>query len=109
MAIEGEALNTNLTNAPAKIMVAAESTELVAVSRWGSEQEANYWVMQGRPTLWNYIWSGKYQVGLENQFASPYNVQWYIVPQKTLQCPKGKGIDGSIKLLLPGKQRIYRS
>lgn len=88
-------------------MMTAKSAELVAVFRWGRELEANYWVMQGRPTLWNYIWSGKYQVGLENQFASSYNVQWYMV-LKTLQYPKGKGIDGPTKSLLPGKQRIYR-
>lgn len=101
-------LNTNLTNNSAQIVTSAKPSTLVPVSRWGSPLEPGNWAMQGKPTLWNYIWSGKWDFLSNNQLTSPRNVYWYMIPKESLQKPKGFGIDGYIKRAVPGKQRIYK-
>lgn len=101
-------LNTNLSSKPARIVTTDIPSTLVPVSRWGSPLKPGKWVMQGRPTLWNYIWSGKWDFLSNNQLTSPKNVYWYMIPKEMLQKPKGFGIDGYIKRAVPGKQRIYK-
>lgn len=108
VALGAKALSTPLRSCCPKVIVEAENIEVTTVSRWGSELQPSTWAMEGRPTLWNYIWSGKWQPGLGNKFSPPWQVQSYIVPKKALECPKGKGIDGAIKLIVPAKQRIYK-
>lgn len=71
--------------------------------------QSGHWVMEGAPTMWNYIMSGKWQPGFGNQFAYPWEVKTYLVPKSSLKCPSGKGIDGSLKLIVPAKQKIFNT
>jgi len=107
LALGAKAAVTPLNCCPKTVLVQASNIKVTTVSRWGSELQPNNWVMQGEPTLWNYLWSGKWQPGMGNQFAAPWNVKSYVVPSSSLTCPTGPGIDGWLKLLVPAKQRIY--
>ena len=108
IALGAKALSTPVKSCCPTVIVEAENVEVTTVSRWGAELKPNTWVMAGEPTLWNYIWSGKWQPGMGNKFSPPWKVQSYVVPKKSIECPGGKGIDGAIKLLVPAKQRIYK-
>ena len=108
IALGAKALSTPVKSCCPTVIVEAENVEVTTVSRWGAELKPNTWVMEGEPTLWNYIWSGKWQPGMGNKFSPPWKVQSYVVPKKSIECPGGKGIDGAIKLLVPAKQRIYK-
>jgi len=108
IALGAKALSAPVKSCCPTVIVEAENVEVTTVSRWGTELKPNTWVMEGEPTLWNYIWSGKWQPGMGNKFSPPWKVQSYVVPKKSIECPGGKGIDGAIKLLVPAKQRIYK-
>lgn len=76
-------------------------------SRWGRPGlQPNDFVMTGRPNLLNYALSGKWQPGLGNRFAAPWNGEQFIVSPSSLRWPTGWGIDGWWKGLYG--QRIYQ-
>ena len=107
VALGAKAFTTPATKCCPKVLVESTEIEVTTVSRWGSDLTPNSWVMEGTPTVWNYMWSGKWQPGLKNLFAPVWNVRSYVVPKSSLSCPTGKGLDGFFKRLLPAKQRIY--
>lgn len=85
---------------------AARSRDVVTVSRWGRPGlKSGDWVMRGPANRWNYFWSGKWQPGMGNRFASFSSGQQFSVLKSTLRWPAGWGVDGWIKGLLG--QRIY--
>jgi RHS repeat-associated protein len=73
------------------------SVPACVVSRWGSDLRPGSWVQRGRPNLWNYFRSGKWQPGLGNEFAPPWAGKSYIVSPASLKSPTGFGVDGFIK------------
>jgi RHS repeat-associated protein len=80
--------------------------ELVTVTRWGrSGLEAGDWVMKGGKNWWSYIWSGKWQPGMGNEFAAFRTGESFLVPRSSIHWPKGWGFDGLIKGLFG--QRKY--
>jgi hypothetical protein len=95
----------------AEVLPAAEGgaevdAALTQVSRWGRPGlESGDWVMKGGPNWWNYIWSGKWQPGLGNQFARFNSGESFLVPKSSLVWPVGWGIDGFFKGVLG--QRWY--
>jgi hypothetical protein len=45
--------------------------------------------MKGSKNPWNYMWSGKWQKGMGNEFA-PYSIgESFSVPASSLKMPKG--------------------
>ena len=107
VALGAKAFSTPVTKCCPTVLVESTEIEVTTVSRWGSDLTPNSWVMEGTPTVWNYMWSGKWQPMFKNKFAPIWNVKSYIVPRSSLSCPSGKGIDGFMKRLVPAKQRIY--
>jgi RHS repeat-associated protein len=76
-------------------------------SRWGRPGlYAGDWVMPGRPNLWNYARSFKWQPGLGNEFAAPWRGESFVVSPNSLMWPTGWGRDGWIKGFYG--QRIYQ-
>jgi RHS repeat-associated protein len=86
---------------------AAKMPNDIIVSHWGSPSlESGGWVMEGRKTPWNYIWSGKWQPWdpiFRNEFAPYGSGQEFLVPAPYLEWPGG--VFGPIKGALG--QRIY--
>ena len=80
----------------------------VTVSRWGGiAGQPGSWAMSGRPTLGNYIGSGKWDfISRSNQFAAPWNVTTTQVPASWISIPSGFGRDGFIKWVLAGQRKI---
>ncbi|WP_454722920.1 RHS repeat-associated core domain-containing protein [Delftia acidovorans] len=65
-------------------------TELVTVSRWGRPGlEAGDWVIKGRPNLWGYTRSFKWENHKWNQYADKNTGQTYQVPANSLSNPAG--------------------
>jgi hypothetical protein len=82
------------------------ATETIVVARWGrTGLQAGDWVMKGRATPWNYFWSGKWQPGLGNQFASFSSGAEFVVPRTALAFPNESALLNWIKASLG--QRIY--
>ncbi|MBI2390058.1 MAG: fibronectin type III domain-containing protein [Deltaproteobacteria bacterium] len=112
----GETLVTSMTmramaaeaasSAPICGAGAGAGTALTDVSRWGRPGlQPGDWGMMGRASPWNYFWSGKWQPGLGNQYASYRSGETFSVPKDAVRWPAGFGIDGWIKGVLG--QRKY--
>ena len=74
------------------------SSAYVVVSRWGKPGlEPGAWVMKGRPTVWNYVRSFKWQPGMGNEFAGFRTGEEFLVRRAAVKWPSGWGIDGRWK------------
>jgi RHS repeat-associated protein len=80
--------------------------QTVTVSRWGRPGlEPGDWVMLGKPNLWNYIKSFKWQPGAGNEFAPFRSGQGYEIFPDQISWPSGWGIEGWWKGLF-GQRRF---
>jgi RHS repeat-associated protein len=85
-----------------------ECPVLTTVSRWGRPglQEGD-WVIPGGANFFNYVRSGKYQPQFlpGNNIPAKFNQgEEFVVPTRTLEFPKGRGIDGSVKRITGQKR-----
>jgi len=95
---------TGAGKAAFNIQKALNPNALTTVARWGRPGlEAGDWVMQGGSNWANYLGSGKWQVGLGNEFASFASGEEFEVARSALEWPGG--IVGDIKGLLG--QRMF--
>jgi len=77
------------------------------VSHWGrSGLQEGDWVMKGGKNGWNYVWSGKWQPGMGNEFAPYKTGREYLVPSSWVHWPQGRGFDGWVKGLF-GQRKYY--
>lgn len=76
-----------------------DAEKLIKVSRWGQPGlEPGDWVMKGSANRWNYLWTGKIQPGLGNEYAPFSSGTEYFVPKSSVQPPTGSGFDGRFKV-----------
>jgi RHS repeat-associated protein len=108
---EGVAVGVSLIK-NAKVL--KNSDELIKVTRWGRKGlEEGDWVMKGGNNWWNYIWSGKWQPGMDNKFAPKKSSKTFKVPKSSIRNPRkgdtGTKYDTSETLKIKSwlKQRIY--
>ena len=80
---------------------------MVAVTRWGGQAgQSGSWAMPGRPTLGNYLGSGKWQPGFSNRFAAPWNYTRADVPAHVLSGSTDQGMAAWFKAVSLNQRTI---
>lgn len=94
-----------ISNAAIKEM---NGNRLVNITRWGRPGlQSGDWVMKGNNTWYNYIRSFKWDFISPTNTIAPKSIgETFLVPLKTLNRPKGFGIDGAWKIMF-GQWRYF--